>query len=73
PSTSTLGSVSPRVTVGKRLLGEKIFVTYSTPIGTSEEHILKLEYLINKNLSLVGLRDERGSVGADFKFRFEFK
>jgi len=72
-STSTPGSISPRVTVGKRLLGEKIFATYSTPIGTAEEHVLKLEYIISKNLSLVGLRDERGGIGADLKFRFEFK
>lgn len=73
PHTTQAGAVSPKVTVGKRLLGEKLFATYSTSIGTTEEHIIKLEYPLDKNTSLIGSRDERGSVGADIKFRFEFK
>jgi len=32
-----------------------------------------MEYLLDKNLSLVGSRDETGSTGMDFKLRFEFK
>jgi len=73
PHTTQAGAVSPKVTVGKRLLGEKLFATYSTSIGTTEEHIIKLEYPLDKNTSLIGSSDERGSVGADIKFRFEFK
>jgi len=73
PQTTTTGAVSPRITVGKRLLGQKLFVTYSTSIGTTEEHILKLRYDLSKNFSIIGLRDEMGSLGADFKYRFEFE
>ncbi|MBI4680446.1 MAG: translocation/assembly module TamB domain-containing protein [Nitrospirae bacterium] len=73
PQTSVKGTVSPRITVGKRLLGQKLFVTYSTSIGTTEEHIIKLQYNVSKNFSIIGLRDEIGSVGTDFKYRFEFK
>ncbi|HLA50508.1 MAG TPA: translocation/assembly module TamB domain-containing protein, partial [Thermodesulfovibrionia bacterium] len=73
PQTSAKGTVSPRITVGKRLLGQKLFVTYSTSIGTTEEHIIKLQYNVSKNFSIIGLRDEIGSVGTDFKYRFEFK
>jgi hypothetical protein len=32
-----------------------------------------LEYLLSKNSSLVGVRDAQGGIGADIKFRFEFK
>lgn len=71
-STKT-GTVGPQVTVSKRLIGDRLFVTYTNSIGTSEEQIIKLEYLIGKNISLIGLRDERGSLGGDIKFRFEFK
>jgi translocation and assembly module TamB len=67
------GAVSPRVTVSKRLLGEKLYVTYAAPIGIEEEQIIKLEYAVTSTTSLIGLRDERGSVGGDVKFRFEFK
>ncbi|MEW6584425.1 MAG: translocation/assembly module TamB domain-containing protein, partial [Nitrospirota bacterium] len=67
------GTVGPRVTVSKRLVGDKLFLTYANPIGSTEEQVIKLEYLLSKTVSLVGFRDEKGSVGGDLKFRFEFK
>ena len=67
------GTVEPRVTVSERLIGDKVFVTYTTSIGSTEEQILKVEYLLDRNISLIGTRDEKGSVGGDVKFRFEFK
>ncbi len=69
----TTGATAPMVSVSKRLLGDRLYATYSASIGTAEEHILKLEYNLTPNVSIVGLRDERGSVGGDIKFRFEFK
>jgi len=74
PSVSSItGTVSPRVTVSKRLIGEKLYVTYTNLFGSTEEQVIKLEYLLGKNTSLIGLRDEKGSIGGDIKFRFEFK
>ena len=67
------GTVEPGVTFSKRLLGDKVFVTYTTAVHSSEEQIIKLEYFLTKKISLVGLRDERGIVGGDIHFRFEFK
>ena len=67
------GTVEPQVTVSKRLLGDKMFVTYTSSTGSSEEQIIKLEYFLNRSISLVGIRDERGIIGGDVKFRFEFK
>ncbi|MCK5506369.1 MAG: translocation/assembly module TamB domain-containing protein, partial [Thermodesulfovibrionia bacterium] len=72
PQTTAKGSLSPRVTVGKRFMGDKLFVVYSTSIGTTEEDIYKMEYDISRNVSIVGSRDEIGSAGVDFKYRFEF-
>jgi translocation and assembly module TamB len=69
----TTGTVEPRVTVSKRLMGEKMFVTFSSSVNSAEEQIIKLEYFLNKNVSLIGVRDERGIVGGDVQFRFEFK
>jgi len=71
--SKTTGTVEPRVTVSKRLLGDKVYVTFTTAVGTLEEQIIKLEYFMNKNISLVGERDERGIAGGDIRFRFEFK
>jgi autotransporter translocation and assembly factor TamB len=67
------GTVEPGVTFSKRLLGDKVFVTYTTAVHSSDEQIIKLEYFLTKKISLVGLRDERGIVGGDIHFRFEFK
>lgn len=69
----TTGTVSPRVTVSKRLLGDRLYVTYSSAVGTAENNVLRLEYILNRNVSLVGVRDEKGGIGGDIKFRFEFK
>ena len=71
--SKSTGTVGPRVTASKRLLGDKLFVTYTSAVGPTEEQVLKLEYILDKNVSLVGVRDEKGSVGGDIKFRFEFK
>ncbi|MBI4684453.1 MAG: translocation/assembly module TamB [Nitrospirae bacterium] len=71
--SKSTGTVGPRVTVSKRLIGERLFVTYISAVGSTEEQVLRLEYLLGKNVSLVGVRDEKGSMGGDIKFRFEFK
>ena len=69
------GTVETRVIVSKRLLGDRLYVTYSSSLGfaATEQQIFKLEYFLDKNTSLVGSRDERGIAGGDIKFRFEFK
>ncbi len=71
-TTSSLAG-APRVTVGKRLLGDRLYVTYSASIGTSEEQIIQLEYRLTDQIYLVGDRDETGQVGGDIRFRFRFK
>jgi translocation and assembly module TamB len=67
------GTVEPQFTVSKKLMGDKMFVTYATTAGSKNEQIIKLEYYLTKTISLVGLRDERGIIGGDVTFRFKFK
>lgn len=69
----TTGTLTPRVTVAKRLFGDKLYATYTAAIGSVDEQIWKLEYILGENASLLGVRDERGGIGGDIKFRFEFK
>lgn len=73
PHTTSTGAFSTKVTVGKHLLEDKLSVTYSTSIGTTEESVIKLKYNLNKKVSLEGSRNEIGSTGGDIKYRFEFK
>jgi hypothetical protein len=67
------GKSEQRLTVSKRLLGDKLSVTYSTTLGSVASDIIKLEYNVGNNVSLIGLRDEVGGLGGSIKFRFGFK
>jgi autotransporter translocation and assembly factor TamB len=64
----------PRVTVGKELIQNKLFVTYSSNVGAAiPEQSFKIEYLLDKHFSLVGERNDLGTTGGDIKYRFEFE
>jgi len=68
----TLGTMGPRMTVGKKLFLDKLFISYSTNIGTSESQAVKLEYSVMPGITVLGQRDELGGTGADVKFHFDF-
>ena len=55
--SSSSASGGARLTVGKRLMDDRLYVTYTTGLTTVEE-LIKLEYLLSKNVYLVGERDE---------------
>ncbi|MGE5894865.1 MAG: translocation/assembly module TamB domain-containing protein, partial [bacterium] len=67
------GSISPKFTVAKRLIGDKLYLTYSSTVGTDQADVIKVEYQLDKNTSLVGFQESTGSLGGDIKFRFEFR
>ncbi len=73
PHTTATGAFSPKITVGKQLLDDKLSVIYSTSIGTTEEPVIKLKYSLGRNISVSASKNEIGSVGADLKYRFEFR
>jgi autotransporter translocation and assembly factor TamB len=74
PYLSKTDMAVPRVTVGKAIVQDKLFMTYSSNVGASTpEQMFRIEYILNKNMSLIGQRDEVGNMGADVKFRFEFR
>ncbi|MBI3610567.1 MAG: translocation/assembly module TamB domain-containing protein [Nitrospirae bacterium] len=71
-ATSKSGG-GPQITVSKRLLEDKLYVTYVTTLDPSQEQLIQMEYAISKNVSLIGQRDELGRVGGDLKLHFEFR
>ncbi len=72
PYVSRTGEVGPRVTVGKKV-GERLSILYSSAVGSKESDVIKIEYELSKKVFLVGEKDERGSMGGDIKFRFQFR
>jgi autotransporter translocation and assembly factor TamB len=71
--SSTNVTAAPRLTIGKQLLDNRLFVLSSVPLDASTEALYRMEYLFNRHISLVGERDENGRLGSDLKFRFEFQ
>ncbi|KJR40416.1 protein of unknown function DUF490, partial [Candidatus Magnetoovum chiemensis] len=64
--------LKPRISLSKNLLKDKLFVSF-TSIGSYNGQNIKLEYLLNKNITLQAVRDEIGSIGADIKLKYEFE
>ena len=65
--------LGPQLTIGKRWMDNRLLVLVSWPLDPTVEAPVRLEYDINRYMSLVGERDESGRFGGDLKFRFEFR
>ncbi|NKE69410.1 translocation/assembly module TamB domain-containing protein [Candidatus Manganitrophus noduliformans] len=66
-------SSGPRLTAEKRLLEDRLLVTYEANLDPSQEQLIRMIYELGKNVSLVGERDQDGQMGGDVRFRFEFR
>ncbi len=61
----------PRLTLGKKI-SRNLSIYYSTNLTTQREEIVRLEWELGRNFSLVGNRDELGTVSIDVKLRKRF-
>ncbi len=58
----------PQVTIEQQF-ANNISLTYSTNVSQSAEQIIQGEYYINRNVSVVGTRDQNGVVSFDIQVR----
>ncbi|HEY1677633.1 MAG TPA: translocation/assembly module TamB domain-containing protein [Candidatus Sulfotelmatobacter sp.] len=58
----------PQVTIEQQF-ANNLSLTYSTNVSQSAEQIIQGEYYINRNLSIVGTRDQNGVVSFDLRIR----
>jgi translocation and assembly module TamB len=65
--------LGPQLTIGKELIKDKLLVLISWPLDPTMEAPVRLEYGLNRYISLIGERDETGRLGGDLKFRFDFR
>jgi hypothetical protein len=63
--------VTARLTVGKNI-SRNFFILYSTNLTTQREEIIRMEWQLTRDLSIVGTRDEEGRIGFDFKIHKRF-
>jgi translocation and assembly module TamB len=72
-TNGTKSSSGNRLTAEKSLMDGRLLMIYSKTLDPSEEDVIRMIYEVSKNVSLVGKRDEKGQIGGDLRFRFEFR
>ena len=58
----------PQVTIEQQF-ANNISLTYSTNVSQSSQQIIQGEYYFNRNISVVGTRDQNGVVSFDVRIR----
>jgi translocation and assembly module TamB len=61
-------SNGPQITIDQQF-SNNLSVTYSTNVSQSSQQIIEAEYYVNRNVSLVGNRDQNGVVSFDVRIR----
>lgn len=75
PSTVGVGSeqnATARITIQEAITRDLI-VTYITNVSENQRQVIQVEYLVDRNLSVVALLDHNGTFGIDFKITKRFK
>ncbi len=65
-------NASARITIEQQL-SRDLVVTYVTNVTSSQHQVIQIEYAVNRDLSIVALRDQNGTFGLDFKWKKRFK
>jgi len=63
--------MTARLTVGKKI-SRNFFILYSTNLGTQRAEIMRLEWELTDDLSIVGTRNEMGRISFDVKIHKRF-
>jgi translocation and assembly module TamB len=77
PALTTVGSTganqnaAARVTVQQQVTRD-MTVTYVSNVGSTQEQVIQVEYNVNRNISIVALRDYNGTFGIDIKIKKRF-
>jgi hypothetical protein len=63
--------MTARLSVGKKITKD-LFILYSTNLTTQREEIVRIEWEMSNDFSLVGIRNELGRISLDLKLRRRF-
>ncbi len=64
-------TITPQMIISKKFLNGKLNLSFITTSTKGDK--IKAQYMLRRNISLVGERNELGRLGADVNFRYEFK
>jgi translocation and assembly module TamB len=57
-----------RITVEQQVT-RNLTVTYVSNVSSTQQQVIQVEYIVNRSVSIVGLRDQNGTFGIDVKFK----
>jgi len=71
-STGSEQSAAARVTVEQQVT-RNLTITYVSNVSSTQQQVIQVEYNVNRNVSIVALRDQNGTFGIDFKIKKRFQ
>jgi translocation and assembly module TamB len=71
-STSSSQNAAARVTVEQQVT-RNLTITYVSNVGSTQQQVIQVEYNVDRNISVVALRDENGTFGIDIKIKKHFQ
>jgi translocation and assembly module TamB len=73
PQLTDLTSIPQARLTLEQQISKDITLTYITNLSRTSEQIIRVEWALNKQWSVIALRDENGVFGIDFSYRKRFK
>jgi translocation and assembly module TamB len=70
-STGASQNAAARVTVQQQVT-RNLTVTYVSNVGSTQQQVIQVEYNVDRNVSIVALRDYNGTFGIDIKIKNRF-
>jgi translocation and assembly module TamB len=71
-STGSEQNAAARVTVEQQI-ARNLTITYVSNVGSTQQQVIQVEYNVDRNISIVGLRDYNGTFGIDIKIKKRFQ
>ena len=70
-STGTEQNAAARVTVEQQI-AHNLTITYVSNVSSTQQQVIQVEYNVNRNVSVIALRDYNGTFGIDLKIKKRF-
>jgi translocation and assembly module TamB len=71
-STGSSQNAAARVTVEQQVT-RNLTITYVSNVGSTQQQVIQVEYNLDRNVSIVALRDQNGTFGIDIKIKKHFQ
>jgi translocation and assembly module TamB len=78
PGLAGVGSTGSQQNAGSRITVEQqitrnLTITYVSNVSSTQQQVIQVEYNVDRNVSIVGLRDQNGTFGIDIKIKKRFQ